>query len=82
MVEKGSKNPAVEMAQSLAYDDVEAALFGHQAALPPVKVDESGKAADIDPNEAIQRALARNSTGSFERFGRMTGALDQRAKML
>jgi len=81
MSEAKDKREALEEASMLAFDDIEGAMLGvvipEQAATPA-----SGKAADIDPNDAIQRALAKNSNGSFERLRGMVGGLDQRGKMI
>ena len=81
MSEAKDKKEALEEVSMLAFDDIEGAMLGlvipEQAATPA-----SGKAADIDPNDAIARALAKNSNGSFERLRGMVGGLDQRGKML
>lgn len=92
MVEKGRDNPAIESAASLAYDNIEAALLGVSTAAPVDSktpgvrttgpIEQRGQAPDIDPDEAIARALARNSVGSFNRFMGMTNDLEVRGKMI
>lgn len=81
MLDKGSENPAAEAARVLAFDDIEAAFLGVE---PDTRQEPNGPgpAQDIDPNDAIARALARNSNGSFERFMTMNGQLNQRGKMI
>lgn len=81
MVEKGKENPALKMAASLAYDDVEAVLLGSPR--PAAEATRSsGPVADIDPNESIARALERNTNGSFERFMMLDRNLETRGKMI
>lgn len=89
MVEKGKENPALKSAESLAYDDIEAALLGvarkpAEVASPALVQDENGRmvAPDIDPEESIRRALERNTNGSFERFMMLDQNLQTRGKMI
>lgn len=84
MVDKGKENPALDSAAQLAFDEIESVLLGSKTESAPAKlpVGPDGKVADIDPNEAIERALARNSNGSFERFAGMVQGLEMRGKML
>lgn len=86
MLDKGAKNPAAEQARTLSFDEIEAVLLGAEVDKPTAAQNHplgpDGKAVDIDPNEAIARALAKNGNGSFERFGMMAGQLAQRGKML
>lgn len=82
MLDKGAKNPAAEQARTLAFDDIEAVLLGTELDGPTAAPQDKGPVPDIDPNEAIARALAKNGNGSFERFGMMTGQLAVRGKMI
>ena len=84
MADAKDKKEPLAQAGSLAYDDIEAAMLGAtpDRQTSPSVPTENGKAPDIDPNEAIARALAKNSNGSFERLRGMVGGLDQRGKML
>lgn len=80
MAKDQDKKKAIDQARALAFDDIEVAALGEQATVSaPVG---RGPVADIDPNDAIARALARNSNGSFERFMGMNGQLAQRGKMI
>lgn len=87
-IDKGKKNPASEIAQTLAYDDVEAALMGRQSTNSASDGRTSGdfalrdRVADIDPEEAMARAAERNSAGSFNRFMGMMSDMETRGKMI
>lgn len=75
----GKDNPALDAAKEIAFDDIEAALYGATQFESRVDVPTE---QEMSTEQAVARAAEKNSTGSFERFMIMTHQMDQRGKMI